>query len=97
MGRGRPKKKVTQTPPTRVRILSPAANASEGKGTNAIVTEMPTLEPIVKEGSMGEILVEQEKSEEHPHLWVDVIKGNRLPSHGIGLEYTPPDLVDDEV
>ncbi|XP_058760792.1 uncharacterized protein LOC131634153, partial [Vicia villosa] len=28
---------------------------------------------------------------------VDVIKGNRLPTNGIGLEYTPPDLVDGEV
>lgn len=57
LGRGRPKKKVAQTPPARVSILSPAANASEGKRKHTIM-EMPTLESIGEEASMEETLVE---------------------------------------
>ncbi|XP_058753872.1 uncharacterized protein LOC131627051 [Vicia villosa] len=96
MRRGRAKKKAAQTPPARVSTLSPTTNSSEGKG-KSIDTEMPTLESIEEKNNTEKTQGEQKKSEAQPQLWVGVIKGNRLPSHGIGLEYTPPDLVDGEV
>lgn len=59
---------------------------------------MPTLKPIIEERSEDDVVTEeQEKHVEQPQLWVDVIKGNRLPSNGIGLDYTAPNLVDGEV
>lgn len=99
MGCGRPKKKVAMTPPESVRVFSSTPNSS-GKGPtgNNVNSDTKLMETIVEE-LIGEGKPEERDSDDTktPQLWVDIIKGNHLPSNGNELSYTAPLIVDGEI
>lgn len=69
--------------------------ASGGVDTSRIETteESPVIEPVADTAVTGEVstgTVDKKMS------WVDVISGNRLPSRGLEIPYTPPLVIDGE-
>ncbi|XP_058751687.1 uncharacterized protein LOC131624790 [Vicia villosa] len=102
MGRGRPKKKAVLTTPTRTRVISSPSGTKTSSSILKGKSPTPSLEIIVEEPK-GKELGESEKigptieNAGTPQLWVDVIKGNRLPSSGREIEYTVPKVVNGEI
>lgn len=98
MGRGRPKKKAVMTPLARTRVFSSPSGMETSSITMKGKSPTPTLEATVEEVIVEEPHVNEKpeatnKPAGTPQLWVDVIKGNRLPSNGRGIDYTPLEVV----
>ncbi|XP_058775480.1 uncharacterized protein LOC131649739 [Vicia villosa] len=101
-GRGRPKKiPVAATPPAAQRGSTPQSSLRGSlldKLTDTLGTTGESNSP--KAAKLPPIIevqqIETEKTAKDT-TWVDVIKGNRLPTNGIGLDYTPPMVVNGDI
>ncbi|XP_058742312.1 uncharacterized protein LOC131614775 [Vicia villosa] len=107
MGRGRPRKTAARTPPAVVHVFTPSSSSLTGSSSNThrkldttlkVTEERPSLVAIGEESvPIVPDLKKDAEIPEKPLPWVEIIKGNRVPSNGIEISYTAPNVVNGEI